>query len=190
MYKCSLCPRVFSSIRSQKRHYNSTHTADGFPAQGATSTSTDTTDVGSPWAAADFVMTVDAAGVGQQHGASVIVGGPLSAALSGDPTTVGARPPTALVVVSAAARSSGAGEWADGDAATYVSPIRNDWMARDAISGMRRVGQPSEMQRNNYVTNIASRTRGFYESLPEASQSFPCVDPALTGLEGFLTALR
>lgn len=72
----------------------------------------------------------------------------------------------------------------DRNAAAYVSPIRNGGMARGVVSGMRPVGYPSERQSNVFVTSIASRIRGYYEGLPEAPKSVPCVDPNLSNQEG------
>lgn len=50
---------------------------------------------------------------------------------------------------------------------------------------MRPMGDPSERLRNAFVTSMSSRIRAYYEDLPEASRSLPCVDPDLAIQEGW-----
>lgn len=99
----------------------------------------------------------------------------LSGAISSAPSAAGL--PYVLV-----AGGCGAVELVDGRAASYVSQIRKDVMARGVVSDMRpimgpMIGHPSRRPAKVFMTIIAPRIRGFCEGLPETGMFVSCANP-------------
>lgn len=139
-HKCWLCPRLFTSIPCRQRHYNTVHAAHGLPSQGNTHTLNDTPMMVGSAAEAGQQIDVDGKWEEPVMGDTSGLGGTLTTSASGAVTAADPAPSSTDATVPAAGRRTGAGAWVDDGAQSYVSPIRNDGMARGSVSGMRPVG--------------------------------------------------